>query len=259
MQSFSFIGLGLSDEKGMTLEGLELARFADRVFAEFYTNTMPGVDLKRLESLVGKKIQVLTRTDLEEQDGRELLAAAKAGSVAFLVPGDPMIATTHVSLRLSLAKIGINARVIHAASIMSAISGATGLQSYKFGKSVTVPRDEPLPRSVMDTISDNHGRGLHTLLLLDVNADLGRQLTIGEAVARIIRANPESQDLLTVGVARLGARDEKMKASRMRELLKENFGDPPHSIVVVGRLHFMESEALNLFCSARKEDLRENP
>jgi diphthine synthase len=259
MQSFAFIGLGLNDENGITLEGLEQARLADRIFAEFYTNTMPGLDLNRLESLIGKNIRVLTRLQLEEQDARELLAAAREGSVAFLVPGDPMIATTHVSLRLSLAKIGIKARVIHAASIMSAISGATGLQSYKFGKAVTVPRDEPLPKSVIDTIADNHGRGLHTLLLLDVNAGLARQLTIGEALARIIRANPESRDLLTVGVARLGAPDEKMRASRMRVLVNEDFGDPPHSIVVTGRLHFMESEALSVFCGARDEDLRENP
>jgi len=259
MQSFSFIGLGLSDENGITLEGLERARLADKIFAEFYTNTMPRLDLKRLESLIGKKIRVLTRSELEEQDGRQLLAATREGSVALLVPGDPMIATTHVSLRLSLAKVGIKAQIIHAASIMSAISGATGLQSYKFGKAVTVPRDEPLPRSVIDTISDNHGRGLHTLLLLDVNPGFAGQLTIGEALARIIMANPENQDLLTVGTARLGAPDEKVKAARMRIMVNEDFGEPPHSIVVVGRLHFMESEALSVFCGATDEDLREKP
>ena len=55
MDSFAFIGLGLNDEKGLTLEGLEEARRADRVFAEFYTNPMPALDMKRLEKLIGKK------------------------------------------------------------------------------------------------------------------------------------------------------------------------------------------------------------
>jgi len=32
-----------------------------------------------------------------------------------------------------------------------------------------------------------------------------------------------------------------------------DFGDPPHAIIVPGRLHFMEAEALLLFAGADKE------
>jgi len=255
--SLTFIGLGLNDERGITLEGLEEARRADAAYAEFYTNLMPNLDLRRLEQEIGKKVEVLSRTQLEDEGGQELLRAASKERVVFLVPGDPMIATTHVSLRLSLARMGIASRVVHAPSVVSAVCGATGLQSYKFGKSITVPRDQPFPRSVLETISDNNDRGLHTLILLDVQAGETSQMTIRDALAKMTVADHRLETRLAVGVARLGSRDEKVKASRMKTLTNEDFGKGPHSIIVVGRLHFMESEALKLLCGADAKDLSE--
>lgn len=255
MPSLAFIGLGLHDEKGITLGGLEEAQQADFVYAEFYTNLMPDLDLRRLERLIGKRIQVLNRTQLEEEGGRDLLTAASKGRVAFLVPGDPMIATTHITLRLSLSKIGIPSRIVHGPSIISAVCGATGLQNYKFGKSITIPSDNPLPRSVLDTISDNYRRGLHTLILLDVRASESMQITIPIALAKITSADPQLETRLAVGVARLGARDEKVRASKIQTLIKQDFGKGPHSIIVVGKLHFMEAEALKIFCGADDHDL----
>ena len=255
--TLTFIGLGLNDEKGITVEGLEEARAADSAYGEFYTNLMPNLDLGRLEKEIGKKVEVLNRVQLEDEGGVRLLRAAGRERVVFLVPGDPLIATTHISLRLSLARMGIMSRVVHAPSIVSAICGATGLQAYKFGKSISIPRDQPFPKSVLDTISDNSERGLHTLLLLDVQAGKSSQLTIRDAVAKMIAADHVMSDRLAVGVARLGSRDEKIKASKMKTLIEEDFGNAPHSIVVVGKPHFVEAEALEVLCGASKEDLRE--
>src|SRR5256712_4032094 len=255
--SLAFIGLGLNDEKGMTLEGLEEARRADSVYGEFYTNIMPNFDLKRFEKEIGKKVEVLSRSQLEDEGGEKLLRAASKEKVALLVPGDPLIATTHITLRPSLTRMGIASRVIHAPSIVSAVCGATGLQSYKFGKSITVPRDRPLPRSVLDTISDNNDRGLHTLILLDVQAGKTSQLTIRDALVKMTTADPRLKTRLAVGAARLGSRDEKVEASRMKTPVEEDFGNGPHSIAVVGKLHFMEAEALELLCGASPKDLRE--
>ena len=42
MGELVFIGLGLHDEKGVTLRGLEDAHGADVVFAELYTSTLAG-------------------------------------------------------------------------------------------------------------------------------------------------------------------------------------------------------------------------
>ena len=258
MKRVAFIGLGLNDEKGITLQGIEEAKRADTAFAEFYTNIMPGLDLKRLELLIGKKIQVLDRSQLEEEKGRELEVSAQHGNVVFLVPGDPMVATTHVSLRLDLAKNGISTRIIHSSSIASAICGASGLQSYKFGKTTTVPYDPPLPASVLETIRENRSRGLHSLLLLDVRSGQGEQLTIPEALARILSADGDLKTLLVVGVARIGAPDERVKAGSLLRMTRESFGLPPQSIVVPGRLHFMEVEALKALAGAQDADMEDS-
>src|SRR5256712_1540847 len=147
--SIAFIGLGLNDERGLTIEGLEEARRSSNIFAEFYTNIMPGLDRKKLELLLGKRVVVLNRFELEDEGGKQIVEAAERGRVAFLVPGDPMIATTHISIRLELAKKGIPSWIIHCSSIMSAVCRCTCLQSYKFGKSVTLPQVPGLPGSVL--------------------------------------------------------------------------------------------------------------
>ena len=251
----TFIGLGLNDERGLTIEGLEEARRSSNVFAEFYTNIMPGLDRKKLELLLGKRIVELSRVQLEDEGGKQIVEAVERGRVAFLVPGDPMIATTHVSIRLELAKKGVPSRIIHGPSITSAVCGATGLQSYKFGKSVTLPHESGVPASVLDTLHDNGKRGLHTLMLLDVRPEQSKQLTIGEAAAKLVVADPRLQRSLGVGVARIGSDDQFVLSRRLETLQHQEFGKVPHSLVVPGKLHFMEAESLKAFCGASDEDL----
>jgi diphthine synthase len=253
--SVAFVGLGLNDEKGLTLEGLEEARNADAVFAEFYTNLMPGLDRGRLEHLLGKKIVALSRVQLEDEGATEIIKAALTKKVVFLVPGDPMIATTHISVRLELSKRGISSRIIHAPSIASAVSGATGLQSYKFGKSVTLPQEHNVPRSVLDTLQENKKRGLHTLMLLDVRPSEPRQLTIGAAVAKLTVEDPSLEHWTGIGVARVGSPDQFLLCGKFGMLQQMQFGNVPHCLVFPGRLHFMEVESLKAFCGAKDEDL----
>ncbi len=253
--SVAFVGLGLNDEKGLTVEGLEEARKADAVFAEFYTNVMPRLDVKRLERLLRKKVVVLDRGQLEDENGRQILEAAGKGKVAFLVPGDPMIATTHVSIRLELAKRGVLSRIIHGPSIASAVCGATGLQSYKFGKTVTMPQESSLPGSLVEAVVDNQKRGLHSLVLLDVRSDQSKQLTVGEAAAKLVTADPLFKNWLGVGAARVGSEDQFVLAGRLERLAREDFGRIPHSLVIPGRLHFMEVEFLKVFCGGSDADL----
>jgi len=253
--SVAFIGLGLNDERGLTIEGLEEARRSSNVFAEFYTNIMPGLDRRKLELLLGKRIVVLNRFQLEDEGGKQIIEASERGRVAFLVPGDPMIATTHISIRLKLAKKGIPSRIIHGPSIVSAVCGATGLQSYKFGKSVTLPQEPGVPGSLLDSVRDNKTRGLHTLLLLDVRPELSKQLTIGEAAAKLAVADPAFEKWMGIGVARIGSEDQFVLSAELGKLQNQDFGKIPHSLVIPGRLHFMEVESLKAFCGAVDADL----
>ena len=50
----------------------------------------------------------------------------------------------------------------------------------------------------------------------------------------------------------------KIKAGRVGRLQSYDFGSPPHSIVIPGRLHFMEAEALQVLAGAERSDLENN-
>ena len=88
------------DEADITLKGLKAVRDADVVFVEFYTSKLAGTTLERLEATLRKKIKVLTWEDIEERPEEVILEEAKKKSIVLLCGGDPMVATTHVDLRL---------------------------------------------------------------------------------------------------------------------------------------------------------------
>jgi len=252
-----FIGLGLQ-EKGISLTGVEEARSADFVYAELYTSLVPGLRVKNLEQLIGKTIKVLDRETVEQAPD-EILEAAKNHKVAFLCPGDPMVATTHIDLRLRAEKAGIRTRVIHGASVMSAVAGATGLQSYKFGRSATIPFPDIPSETPYHALLENAERDLHTLLLLDIRAEENRALTANEAMDIMLglesklRREVFTPETLAVVVARVDSPDSVVRADRVRELRREDFGQPPHVLVVPGKLHFLEAEALHVLAGAPKE------
>jgi diphthine synthase len=251
-----FVGLGLNDENGISLNGLEEAKTANQVFMELYTSLLPGFSMERLEVLVGKQVFVLSRRDLEEDNGKLVLDAAEKGKAVFLVPGDPFIATTHVTLRIEAARRFVQTRIVHGASIISAIIGLSGLHNYKFGKTVTVPFCENFSETPYRVIAQNKQSGLHTLCLLDLKVDEKRFLTIKEALGMLLGIENEkglgvtSKNTLAVGVARAGSYAPCLKADFVGELLDFDFGEPPMSLIFPGELHFMEVEALIAFAGA---------
>jgi diphthine synthase len=258
-----FVGLGLHDDHGISLNGLEEVRAADKVFAEFYTNLLPEFSLERFESFAGKKLTLLSRRDLEDMNGQTVLEAAEKGSVALLVPGDPMIATTHVALRIEAQKRGVKTRIVHGASILSAAAGLSGLHNYKFGKSVTVPfPDENTSATPYSVVAENRKRGLHTLCLLDIKADEKRYLSVSEALAALLSIEAKegkgvvTLETLTVGISRAGSQNPAVKAGHAEFLLDYDFGGPPQCVIFPGRLHFMEAEALIVLAGA-PESIRE--
>ena len=253
------IGLGLHDEEGITLRGLKAAREADKVFLEHYTSLMPALSLNRLEELLGKPIRTVDRTVLEDLDAEPILSEALKGKkVALLVPGDPMIATTHVAVRLRAEELGIRTKVIHAPSIMTAVIGLTGLQSYRFGRSVTItyPEHGLVSEAPYWTVLENKVRDLHTLCLLDARADEGRYMTIKEALKIMIELEERlgkgliEPNTLAIGIARAGSPEPIVKADGIEALLNYDFGPPPHTLVFPAQLHFLEAKALKLLADA---------
>jgi diphthine synthase len=256
LKELVFVGLGLNDEKGITLQGLEETKTADEAFMETYTSLMPNFSLERFEALCGKKIQIISRRDLEEENGKVILQAAKLGKTVFLVTGDPFIATTHVTLRIDAEKQGIKTRIVHGASIMSAIVSLSGLHNYKFGKTVTVPFPENFSETPYNVIGQNKGLGLHTLCLLDLKAAKHKFLTINEALKMLAEVEQKkgkgivTADSVAVGVARAGSNSPTLKADFVKDLANFDFGEPPFSLIFPGDLHFMEVESLIAFAGA---------
>ena len=255
MGELVFVGLGLHDEKGITLRGLEETRAADVAFAEFYTSALLGTRLAAVESLVGKPVRRVNREQVEA--ATTILDTAKDRRVAFLVAGDPMVATTHVDLRLRAAAAGISTRIVHGVSIQGAAAGALGLQSYKFGRTTTVPFPSPgfHPTSPLDPIRENRRAGLHTLVLLDLHED-GTFLDPKQAVlslldmAKAVSAPEFGPDTLVCVLGRVGSPEVRIVSGRAADVVTRDVGPPLHCLVVPGTLHFLEKEALIAFAGA---------
>ncbi len=246
------IGTGLCDAQDLTVRARSVIETADAVYLEGYTSLLQCT-IPQYEEAIGRPITVLSRTDVESGIDR-ILEEAKRSDVALLVIGDPFGATTHTDLYLRARGAGVEVRVIHNVSIMNAI-GATGLELYRFGHTVSVPYWLPgfEPTSFLRRIAENHTRGLHTLCLLDIKADENRFMTVREGLEHIQKAEAHEKtgiitpDLLVVGVARLGCPDAHIAAGPVRAIENVHFGKPPHALVIPGRLHDIEREMLDLW------------
>jgi diphthine synthase len=261
----TFVGLGLYDERSITVEGRDALRAADRAFAEFYTSRLVGTSVEALEAHHGVDIEVRDRAGVE-QDPEPILDAAESSDTVFLTAGDAMISTTHVDLRLRAVDRGIDTRVVHGVTAQSAASGLTGLQNYRFGKAVTLPfprahGGDDVPASVVESVEANRERGLHTLVYLDIKVDDGRGNDAGETfmtadVAAELLAE-EWPDRLGVAVARAGSPSPLVVADRLSALADRDFGDPLHLLVLPGEVHHVEADALRTLGGAPADSLPE--
>ena len=261
-----FIGLGLGDETDITVKGLEAIKKCSKIYLENYTSIL-SVGKERLEKFYGKEVTVAYRETVENEMDRILEDIAKNPELdfAFLVVGDVFCATTHSDLYLRAVKLGIKVVSIHNASIMNAI-GATGLQVYRFGETVSVPyfQGNWRPYSFLERIKKNADHDLHTLVLLDIrvrevsNANLakGKQIydephfmRVHEAVQQILEAEDKlklgavTKESKCFGVARMGFDDQKIISGTLEQFLTLDMGPPLHSMVICApNIHFMEEE-----------------
>ena len=250
--SLYFIGLGLNDEKDITIKGRELVKKADFVYLENYTSKL-NCNLSYLEQLYGKKIMIADRNMVESEAEKAILANAKDNEVAFLVVGDVFSATTHMDLYLRAKKMGIKALVVHNASVLTAV-GITGLQLYKFAKTTSIPFHNENVETPYDALALNQKNSLHTLFLLDLKEYSNDSLSVNDAIRYLLRVELKrgervfNDSALCVGCAKLGSLDQIIKAGKARDLLRYDFKNGMHCLIVPAKnLHFMEEEALKLY------------
>ncbi|XP_006643140.1 diphthine methyl ester synthase isoform X1 [Lepisosteus oculatus] len=266
-----FIGLGLGDAKDITVKGLETIRKCSRVYLEAYTSILT-VGKEALEEYYGREL-ILADRDMVEQEADGILKGADVSDVAFLVVGDPFGATTHSDLVLRAVKAGVQHRVIHNASIMNAV-GCCGLQLYSFGETVSIVfwTDTWKPESFYDKIRKNRASGMHTLCLLDIkvkeqsleNLMRGRKIyepprymSVKQAAQQLLeivhnrREQHEelaiTEDTICVGLARVGAENQKICTGTLTEMALADLGPPLHSLIITGDMHPLEIDMLRLF------------
>lgn len=261
------VGLGLGDEKDITVKGLEIVKNCSKIFLEAYTSIL-SVGKERLEEFYGKEI-TLAHRDTVESDADIFLQPAKTEDVALLVVGDPFGATTHTDLISRANEIGVQIKVVHNASIMNAV-GCCGLQLYTFGQTVSMVFFEEnwRPDSFYDKIAVNKNAGLHTLCLLDIkmreqtveNLLKGnkiyqppRFMTINQCISQMLEVEEKkkggilTEDTLVCGLSRVGQETQLIVTGTMKELLNVDFGDPLHCVVIPGPMHPMEEEHFDSF------------
>lgn len=150
---------------------------------------------------------------------------------------------------------------------MSAI-GATGLQLYNFGQTVSMVffTDNWRPTSFYDRVRENRQHGLHTLVLLDIkvkeqsleNMARGRKIyepprymTAGLCARQMLEVEEVrgegayGPNSLAIAAARVGSRTEKFVAGTLKQICDadELLGGPLHSLVLLGRrTHELEHE-----------------
>ncbi len=230
------IGLGL-DLNGISKEALEVCKKAKRIYIENYTVEFP-YDASKLAEIIGNDVFPLTRIMVEDE---KFVEEAKNKDVVLLVYGDPLTATTHISLILKCKQDNIEYRILHNASIFDAVC-ETGLQIYKFGKTASIPKWEGKnkPDSFIDVIKDNKKIKAHTLILVDIG------LSYGDALRQLIPAcrNKIKFDKMIV-CSKIGTKEAKIYYDSIEELYGRE-GYPPFCFIIPSELHFLEEKVLGL-------------
>jgi diphthine synthase len=248
--------------EGLAPAAVAAVRAAAAVFVDDYTAAVPAATLAFLESARGGPLERLGRARLEE--GGEVLRAAKEpGGAALVVAGDPMAATTHVSLRIAAVRAGIPVRILFAPSITHTAFSEAGLQHYKAGRTVSIPYPQKgfAPTSPLERIGENRAAGLHTLVLLDLKVEEGRYMTAPEGLEALLEMASRAPHAklgpgtLAVAVERAGESDARARAGSIERLLTMRYGPPMHCLILPGALHFEEREALVALCGAREDEL----
>jgi len=249
------VGLGLSPEY-VSVKALEVLRTADFVYVDTYTSY---VDLELLRRVVGRDLTPIRRADLEERSGALILEMLKRGyRVALAVPGDPLVATTHVTLLLEAHRRGVPFHVVPGVSIVPTALTLSGLMVYKIGKVATVvyPKDGVLFEYPYDVIKLNDSGNLHTVLLLEYDGERGVAMTVREAIEILLTIEERrgegvlTGERLVVALAGLGYPGYSVCAGRLKSISNLRVDKVPQTLVVVSpKPHPVELEAMEAISS----------
>lgn len=252
-----FVGLGISNSKSIPLEAVEVLKKADIVYLEQFTSPISKSELAKIKSMSQAEFKDGKRWLVE--DGNEILKNSKKNNVVLLSYGDPYIATTHIELRVRAIQEKIKTKTIHASSSITSMIGECGLQYYKVGKVATIMSDMKSLTTPYYVIYKNLIEGSHSVLLLEYNQDKDFFFDPKDALKGLLETEKEQKrnviksSTYAVVASRIGMNNQKIVSGDISRLTKYDFGKPPHTIIIPGRLHFTESDALKVLSDCLDE------
>jgi diphthine synthase len=254
------IGIGPGDLEHMTERARSVARGCKKRYLEGYTAILPKEQESLLESVVGPWERMM-RPSVESPE--DLLNESRNDSVALLVVGDPMQATTHIDLEARCMEEGIGFDVIPGMSATSLAVSLSGLQSYKFGRQVTLPYPygDYLAISPLEMILSNLEGGLHTLVLLDLDptgmgTDLPIPMSPSQAISTLEKMSlkwledGDGRDSSRVAVnewrgmllSDVGTKDQSVFSGNLEEISRIDNGRV-HTLIIPSEMSDNEREA----------------
>lgn len=255
-----FVGMGI--DQSLSLKSLRELKSCQNIYYESYTSPRLSEDvMTQFSELPEIKVVTVKREFVE--DGRRILEESKKSNTALVCSGDPMVATTHQELRTRAIKEGIVTKIIHGSSILCSVSGELGLHSYNFGRTVTITR-ESMQYTAYNTIYDNLFRGLHTTILLEWDEahnfflDPKTAIKSLEEAERDLRNEVLDSSTLLLVASRIGSDQAKLNGFSFEEIKSADLGAPPHVLVLPGKLHYTELEALGVLLGKNIDSIPDN-
>ena len=252
------IGLGIYKYPCIPNDVFKLISLAEEVYLERYTSPLQS-NMDSLSKILGvKKITLLGRRDLEDKS-LDIIKMAKNKDIIILIPGDPLIATTHTSLIIEAKRLGIDVKIIHSSSALCAAIGESGLHTYKFGPYGTIIRPEKgSSKRCYEILVDNLSRGLHTLFFLEYDYESNYIMSPKEAIEILETYDDKKildKDRIVIILCGLGSEDEFKFAYTIDEIksMEQIYLDGPCIIIFPGELHFTEREYIDLILRGHKK------
>ena len=245
-----FVGLGISGISELSDNTISVIKNADIVYLESFTSPISEIEKEQLANMCDGEFKIAKRWLVE--DGNEILENAKKREVVLISYGDPYIATTHLELKTRAVTDKIETKTIHSSSIVSSLIGEIGLQYYKVGKILTIMNDPKSMITPYNTISNNLLSKMHSVILLEYNEDKSFFLDPQDALSLLLDAEKIqngkiiSLDTFAIIASRIGKSDQNITSGKISNLIKKEFGNPPHTIIIPGSLHFTESNAVKI-------------
>ena len=254
-----FIGLGVSGISELSNNTISIIKNAEIIYLESFTSPISEDEKIQLKNISTGKFKVAKRWLVE--DGNEILDNAKEKETVLISYGDPYIATTHLELKTRAIQDNIETKTIHSSSIVSSLIGEAGLHYYKVGKVLTIMDD---PKSIItpyNTIFDNLLNRIHSVILLEYNEDKSFFLEPQNALSMLLDCEEKqkrkiiSSETFGIVASRIGKNDQRIISGNIGNLIKNKFGEPPHSIIIPGKLHFTESDAVKMVTECLDEPI----